>query len=374
MRLSGKTIVFVANTSWYLYNFKSELIERLIGLGAEVVTVTSGDMYVSKLKKLGCKCLKMKFFSRGRNPFQDLTILFNLFVKFGRLRPSCVVQFTTKPNIYGSLVARLLGLPSINNVSGLGAAFDEKYGVRTIVRLLYKLSFRYPQHVFFLNGEDLSLFIDKHLVDASRSSLIPGAGVDVEKFRPMSRTKDKRRLAFLMLSRLIWEKGISDFIRAAEVLSQRFADVKFQLLGFPVENIRDGLTSGYIESHLKNSSLEYLGATDKVAEYIRNADCIVLPTRYKEGVPRSLLEAASMAKPIIASDNVGCREIVDHGENGLLFKYGLDSLVEVLEQFINLPAKAKIEMGKKGREKVLREFNIERVIDTYVDTIELLSR
>ena len=144
MRLPGKTIVFVANTSWYLYNFKSELIERLIRLGAEVITVTGGDGYVSKLRRLGCKCLKMEFFSRGRNPFQDLTILFNLFVKYRILRPSCVVQFTTKPNIYGSFVARLLGIPAINNVSGLGAAFDEKYGVRTIVRLLYRISFRYP--------------------------------------------------------------------------------------------------------------------------------------------------------------------------------------------------------------------------------------
>ena len=365
MRLPGKTIVFVANTSWYLYNFKSELIERLLGLGAEVITVTGGDGYVSKLKRLGCKCLTMEFFSRGRNPFQDLTILFNLFVKYRRIRPSCVVQFTTKPNIYGSFVARILGIPAINNVSGLGAAFDEKYGVRTIVRLLYRLSFQYPRHVFFLNGEDLSLFIDQHLADPSRASLIPGAGVDVDKYRPMTRTTDDRRLAFLMLSRLIWEKGISEFIRAADILSQRYADVKFQLLGFPVENIRDGLTPGFIESHLKNSSLEYLGATDNVVEYIRRD--------YREGVPRSLLEAASMAKPIIASENVGCREIVDHGENGLLFKHGLDSFIEVLEQFINLPAKAKIEMGKKGREKVLREFNIERVIDRYVGTIESLA-
>ncbi len=373
MRLPGKTIVFAANTSWYLYNFKPELIERLLERGVRVVAVSGADGYVSKLRSLGCKCRAMKFFSRGRNPFQDLGTLINLWVKYRSLRPACVVQFTTKPNIYGSIVAWILGIPAINNVSGLGAAFDDKYGVRAIVRILYRVSFRYARHVFFLNVEDLSLFVEKRLVDPVKASLIPGAGVDVEKYRPMRRTRATCSLVFLMLSRLIWEKGISDFMQAAEILSQRYGTVEFQLLGFPVDDIRDGLTSQFIKTHLTNSALKYLGATDNVSEFIRNADCVVLPTRYGEGVPRSLLEAASMGKPIIASDNVGCREIVDHGLNGYLFKPGPESLIEALERFISMRAEARREMGRRGREKVLREFNIERVIDAYIGTIESLS-
>jgi glycosyltransferase involved in cell wall biosynthesis len=284
------------------------------------------------------------------------------------------VQFTTKPNIYGSIAAGLLGIPAINNVSGLGAAFDEKYGVRTIVRILYRLSFRYARHTFFLNHEDLSLFVDQHLVDSRKVRLIPGAGVDVEKYRPRPRSTAVRGLVFLMLSRLIWEKGISDYLQAAKILRQRYGEVEFQLLGFPVENIRDGLTLEFVATHLESGAVNYLGGTDNVVEYIRNADCIVLPTRYREGVPRSLLEAASMAKPIIASDNVGCREIVDHGENGFLFRHGPDSLVEAMEQFISLSAEARREMGMRGRDKVMREFNIERVIDTYIKTIEASLR
>jgi glycosyltransferase involved in cell wall biosynthesis len=244
--------------------------------------------------------------------------------------------------------------------------------VRFIVKRLYRLAFRYPYHIFFLNSEDRDLFIEEKMVKAHQTSLIPGAGVDVQRYRPMPKAKGKGRIVFLLLSRLIWEKGIKEYMHIADTLSQKYDYLRFQLLGFPVNRSRDGLTTEFIDTTLADSTVEYLGATDDVVPYIRDADCVVLPTRYREGIPRSLLEAASMGKPIIASDNVGCREIIEHGKNGFLFKNTIEEFIQAVERFIRLSEQERAEMGRKGREKILREFDINRVVDRYVEVIESL--
>ena len=372
MKLKEKQIILVANTSWYIYNFKVELVEKLLDIGTKVITITGKDPYVSRLKELGCECHEMNFYSRGRNPFQDLSLFFHLYFRYKSVRPACVLQFTTKPNIYGSFAARLLGIPTVSNVSGLGAAFDRRYGVRFIVTQLYRWAFRYPYHIFFLNSEDRDLFIEEEIVDAHRTSLIPGAGVDIQRYRPMPKSESNGNIVFLLLARLIWEKGIREYMHIADTLKKKYDHLTFQLLGFPADNSRDGLTADFIDTRLKESTVEYLGATDDVVPYIRDADCVVLPTRYREGIPRSLLEAASMAKPIIASNNVGCREIVDHGVNGYLFNSTVEGFIEAIERFIHCSSKVKTEMGKKGREKVLREFDIKKVIGSYIEVIESL--
>jgi len=311
-------IAIVLNTSWNIYNFRMNFVKALIADGHEVHTIAPHDDYSHYLVEAGCIHHDLKMDSRGANLIKDSLLVFELLSAYRRIKPEVILHYTIKPNVYGSLAAAILRIPSINNVCGLGTIFLKKNLVSSIAIALYRFAFRFPKKVFFQNPDDRNLFINKKLISSSAADLVPGSGVDLSRFVP-SDFKRNKTFTFLLVSRLITDKGIHEFIDAIRELKATGIDAKFQLLGAKDPKHKRGIKLEVINEWISSGTVEYLGTAKDVRPFIQQADCIVLPS-YREGTPRTLLEAASIAKPIITTDVPGCHQVVTDGHNGLLCK------------------------------------------------------
>ena len=288
--------------------------------------------------------------------------------------PDVVLNYTIKPNVYGTFAARMLGIPVINNIAGLGVMFSRETFYSKIARLLYKTSLRFAHRVFFQNQDDLEYFIRQKLVSREKTDKLPGSGIDTTHFAPMPKTRSRDRFVFLLMSRMIWEKGIDEYVTAARMISDKYPGIEFQLLGFLDNKNPFAIPSLTVQKWVDNGHIKYLGATNNVRQYIRQADCIVLPSYYREGVPRSLIEAASMAKPIITTDQVGCKDVVEDGFNGFLCrKRDARDLARQMEKMLRLSEVRRNIMGRNGRKKIILEFDEKFVIEKYVRAIARLD-
>ncbi|MEQ8424325.1 MAG: glycosyltransferase family 4 protein, partial [Cyclobacteriaceae bacterium] len=255
---------------------------------------------------------------------------------------------------------------------GLGTVFLKKNLVSAIAILLYKWTFRFPKKVFFQNADDLNLFVSRKLVSPQTVDLIPGSGVDLQKFQPL-KFKRNESFTFLLISRLISDKGILEYIEAVKTLKSRGMNARFQLLGAKDPKHKRGIKEHVIDQWVSDGIIEYLGTTDDVRKFIENADCIVLPS-YREGAPRTLLEAASSAKPIIATDVPGCHHVVANQINGLLCKIkDADDLAEKMDTMANYSDERLMEFGANGRKKMVAEYNEDVVIFKYLQTLTSLK-
>jgi glycosyltransferase involved in cell wall biosynthesis len=364
-------IAIVLNTSWNIYNFRMGFVKALQAEGHEVHTIAPIDDYTHFLKEEGCIHHPLKMDARGANPIKDSALIVELFFIYKRIKPDVILQYTIKPNVYGSLAAAILGIPVINNVCGLGTIFLKKNIVSSIAMLLYKVSFRFPKKIFFQNSEDLHLFIDKKLVAKDKADLLPGSGIDLNNFTP-SEFRRNTRFTFLMISRLIIDKGVLEFIEAIKILKAKGIDARFQILGAKDPMHKRGIKLKVIDQWIKDGVVEYLGKTDNVYPHIANADCVVLPS-YREGTPRVLLEAASSAKPIIATDVPGCHQVVIDKFNGLLCKLkDANDLASKMEEMMALENETLEEFGKNGRLLVENNYSENVVIEKYIRTINEL--
>jgi len=366
-------VAIVLNTSWNIYNFRLNFIKTLIAQGFEVHTVAPIDKYTHYLVEAGCIHHKVRMDSRGANPVKDFALIIELWSIYRKIRPGIILHYTVKPNVYGTIAATLLKIPVVNNVCGLGTVFLKKNLVSAIAILLYKWTFRFPKKVFFQNADDLNLFIERKLISPQSVDLIPGSGVDLERFQPMD-FKRNEAFTFLLISRLISDKGILEYIEAVKKLKFQGMAARFQLLGAKDPQHKRGIQEKVIEQWIKDGTIEYLGTTDDVRQFIEKADCIVLPS-YREGAPRTLLEAASSAKPIVATDVPGCHHVVSNEVNGLLCKMkDADDLAEKMEKMANLSNDRLREFGQNGRKKMVAEFNERIVIDKYLQTLNTLQK
>jgi len=366
-------IVITLNTSWNIYNFRMNFIETLLEQGHEVHTVAPADDFTHRLTAAGCIHHNVRLDSRGANPIKDLGLIIEFFFIYRRIRPDMILHYTIKPNIYGTLAAAMLRIPVINNVCGLGTVFLKNGIVSRIALNLYKWSFRSPRKVFFQNPEDHRLFLDLGLVPAEIADLIPGSGVDLNHFYP-SPYKRNNKFTFLMISRLISDKGVYEFIEAAKKLKQQGIDARFQILGPKDPLHRRGIKLKTIDDWVRSGLVEYLGTTEDVRQFIHKADCVVLPS-YREGVPRTLLEAASSGRPIVATNVPGCRQVVEHNYNGLLCRMkDADDLADKMRQVATLDEQGLRRMGANGRKKMEQEFSEVVVIDKYVRSISQVRR
>ncbi len=364
-------IAVVLNTSWNIYNFRSGLIDSLQNAGHEVYAVAPEDEYTKHLLEKGCRYEKVTMDSRGANPFKDLALTFELYRIYKRIRPDVILHFTIKPNIYGSFAAYLLKIPVINNVCGLGTVFLKKGLVYKIAKLMYRLSFQYPSKVLFQNDEDRNLFVHENLIQPSKADIVPGSGIDLEKFVFESLPRNKE-FTFLLISRLIHDKGIFEFIEAIRKLKEKGIKAKYQLLGAIDEKHKSGIPEKIIRSWIDSGTVEYLGRTEDVRAYIKNADCVVLPS-YREGTPRTLLEASSMGRPVITTDVAGCNNVVVDNVNGLLCRIkDPDDLATKMEMMHNLHYDEREAMGRQGRKRMEILFNEKVVIDKYLREISNL--
>lgn len=361
-------IAVVLNTSWNIYNFRMGLIRALLSEGHEVHAVAPHDEYSDKLIDEGCIYHPVRMDSRGANPIKDFALTVELFDIYRKMKPDVILQYTIKPNIYGTFAASLLRIPVINNVCGLGTVFLQKGFISTISRLMYKLAFRFPKLVFFQNQEDETFFIKEKLIRKKSSDVIAGSGIDLDRF-PKGPLPKNKKFTFLLVSRLIHDKGILEYVEAIEHLKTKGVDARFQLLGPKDVLHKRGIASEIVDSWEKNNVLEYLGSTDDVRPFINGADCLVLPS-YREGTPRSLLEGASTGRPLVATNVPGCTNIVEEGYNGFLCRpRNSEDLADKMYKMLNLNLEERMALGNNSRKKVEEKFNENVVIDKYLGAI-----
>lgn len=364
-------VALVANTSWYLYNFRSNLMSALQSKGYAVWAFAPKDDYSSRLEEAGIRFHNCPIDRRGMNPFRELRTAIVLHRMFRREKIDAVLSFTPKGNIYSGLAISGRTKTFIANISGVGCSFSSGKSLRMLSTVLFKSALMRATQVFFQNDNDLEMFQQMKAISADRAILIPGSGVDLGRFAPRHgrRTASKDAVTFLMVARLIWDKGVGQYVASARMLKARYPNSRFQILG-DLERGRDAVPEQELRSWVQDGTIEYLGFTDDVRSLIAEADCIVLPSFYREGVPRSLLEAAAMAKPIITCDIPGCRNAVADGVSGYLCRPGdTEDLARQLERFIALGADERYAMGKNGRAKMEREFDEQFVIDRYLWTM-----
>jgi len=361
-------IAIVLNTSWNIYNFRMSFIKSLLADGHEVHTVAPVDDYTNRLVEAGCIHHNVRMDSRGANPILDFGLIIEFWSIYRRLKPDVILHYTIKPNIYGTLAASILKIPVINNVCGLGTVFLKKGLVSLVAIRLYRWAFRYPKKVFFQNADDKQLFLERKLVPPAIADLIPGSGVDLRRFAPAPSGKNEN-FTFLLISRLITDKGILEFIEAVKQLKAKGFKGKFQILGPKDPEHKRGIKLTTIDQWIHDGVVEYLGTTDDVRQFINKADCIVLPS-YREGTPRTLLEAASCGKPIVATDVPGCHHVVVDKYNGLLCKMkDADDLAEKMQTMAGLDQTVLKQMGTNGRKKMELEFSEDLVINKYIAAI-----
>jgi len=360
-------ILILTNTIRGLYNFRYELLERLISEGFEVyfsVPENKNDTKVKKLLELGCNHIETNLDRRSMNPLKDLQLIKQYKEIIKNIKPDVILSYTIKPNIYGAHVAKKYKIPLIINVTGLGSGFNNTY-TKILVEKMYKYACNDVACIFFENEANYNYFIDNNLAKKDKSNIVPGSGVNLEKFRPMDKTKEDGIIRFLFIGRIMKEKGIEEYLKAAEYITDKYSNVEFQILGpFEEEKYKKIILNN------NNSKIKYLGVSYDVRNEIKEVDCIINPTTYYEGMSNVLLEGAAMAKPLIATNVPGCREIVDDGVNGYLVEpKSVKSLIDTIEKFLSLNEIEKKNMGLASRRKVERNFDRNIVIEAYLREI-----
>ncbi len=365
-------VAIVLNTSWNIYNFRMNLVRSLQAQGHEIHTIAPVDDYTHYLEEANCIHHAVKMDSRGANPIKDMALIFELFGIYRNIKPDVILHYTIKPNVYGSLAASLLGIPVVNNVCGLGTVFLKDDLLSSVAMFLYRISFKFPKKVFFQNPDDLKLFLDRKLVPSKSVDLLPGSGIDLQKFKPLAFQRNQK-FTFLLISRLITDKGVLEYINAVKKLKAEGVDARFQVLGAIDTEHKRGIKREVIQEWINSGIIEYLGTTQDVQHFIELADCVVLPS-YREGTPRTLLEAASSCKPIVATNVPGCNQVVQHEYNGLLCNLkDADDLALKMRQMANSDNETLKTMGQNGRKKMEAEFDESVVIDKYLHTLTTIT-
>lgn len=366
-----KKIAITANTSWYLYNFRKNTIISLLNEGYQVIAIAPKDGYSKKLEELGASFIHVDIDQGGTNPINDLKTLFYFNRMFSKNNIGVVLNFTPKNNIYATLAATIHGVKVVNNIAGLGILFINETIASKIARGLYKLSQRFADRIFFQNEEDRTLFLENNMARKEITDRLPGSGADLSRFI-FSPAPNDGKTRFLLIARMLYDKGIGHYVEAARALKSKYGDnVEFRLLGFLDVNNPSAVSSSDMQKWVNEDIVNYLGTSDCVEEEIAKVDCMVLPSFYREGVPKSLLEAGAMGKPIITTDNVGCRETVDDGVNGYLCEVrSTESLIEKLELIIQMSHELRLNMGRQSRLKIEREFDEQIVINKYLDAVK----
>ena len=361
-------VAIVLNTSWNIYNFRMNFIRAMQAKGYEIHAIAPTDDYTPLLVEAGCIYHPVKMDSRGANPIKDSALIFELWSIYRKVKPDIILHYTIKPNVYGTLAASLLKIPVINNVCGLGTVFLKDNFVSAIAIGLYKLAFRFPKKIFFQNPEDMDLFVNRGLSPKETADLLPGSGIDLERFKPKE-FKRNSAFTFLLISRLITDKGIMEYIEAVKKLKAKGVNARFQILGAKDPQHKRGIQLSVIDEWIRTNTVEYLGTSNDVRKFIHEADCIVLPS-YREGTPRTLLEAASSGKPIIATDVPGCHQVVSHNFNGLLCQMkNATDLAEKMDTMTALSDDTLKQFGENGRKKMEQEYDESRVINKYMEAL-----
>ena len=374
--MSKKTVTIVYNTAIYVYKFRMNLIKKLQDKGYHIVVMAPYDSYVEKLKSHGIEHYDIQMSQYGMNPIKEIVTLYQYWKAFKNIRPVLSLHYTIKPNIYANIAALFSNTPVINNIAGAGKAFaDNNKPLTFLIENLFKFALSASNKVFFQNNDDMNLFLKHKLVSKEKSERIPGSGVDLNKFTVPKTEKNNNEIVFLFIGRLLIQKGIRDYLEAASNIKNEYKNIKFLIVG-EHEDYEDYIETNILNNYCDGTTIAYLGriSPDKMPEILNGSDCVVLPSYYREGVPRSLLEAAATGKPIITTNSVGCKEVVDEGYNG--FKCNpkdIQCITNAMKKLIEMPKEKRIAMGNNGRLKMEKEFDENYVLDRYMKAISKIS-
>lgn len=356
-------IALIGNSDLSIYNYRYELVEKLINDGHHVSVITPNGNLVPDLIKMGCEYYETELDRHGTNPIKDLKLLNTYKKLLKKISPDYVFSYTIKPNIYGAMACKTLDISCICNITGLGTAVENKGIMQTITVMLYRLAFKKVQTVFFQNKDNMRFFIDKKLF-IDKHKLLPGSGVNLKRFIPYEYPSDKT-VEFVFISRLMKEKGIDQYLEAAEYIKSKHPNTRFHICGFCEKEYEDKM-----ENLSKNDTVIYHGMVKDIATILKNVHCTVHPTYYPEGLSNVLLESCACARPIITTDRAGCREVVDDGINGYIVKQqDTQDLIKKMEKFLSLSNAEQKQLGLNGRKKVEREFDRNIVIEAYLKEI-----
>lgn len=356
-----KRILILVNHYVVIYNFRKEIVQRLVADGFEVwLSCPVGDR-IDELKEMGCNYIEADIERHGTNPLAEIKLIRYYSSIMKDIKPDAVLSYTIKPNLYGGIAAAKLNIPYIANITGLGTAVEYEGLMQKLTLLLYKYAFRKVSCVFVQNNENKQFFV-KNKISVDKLRLIPGSGVNLDQFSlleyPSCNTLD-----FVFISRIMKKKGIEHYLEAAKYICRKYPNTRFHICGFCEEDYEKKLAQLQ-----EQGIIIYHGMVRDVTTILKDCCCTIHPTYYPEGLSNVLLESCACGRPIITTDRSGCREVVDNGINGYMIKQNdTQSLIDAIEKFIGLSYDKKKEMGLNGRKKVEREFDRQIVVEAYVE-------
>lgn len=360
-------ILFTSNVTWAMIKFRQGVLESLLKQGHQIYIVAPYDQFVQSLQDMGCFCIDIRLSRKGINPIGDLKLMYTLYKIYCDIKPDIIFNYSIKPIIYGSFAAKLAGINSIAVNIGLGYTFINTNLISKISHFLYKLALYFPREVWFINEDDKAEFLSRSLVVENKTLVLPSEGVDIQYFAPRQKYGEKQ--AFLLIARILWDKGVGEYYEAAKKLKKKYPDIEFQLLGPIDDGNPKGITKEIIQKWHHEGSINYLGYTDDVRDFIAQATCIVLPS-YREGKGMTLIEAGCMERPLIATDVPGCKDIVKDGYNGFLCEArNSKSLENAMEKMILLSLIDKKTFALNARIFMKMNFDQQKVIKIYDEKI-----
>lgn len=357
-------ILILANNDIGLYKFRKELLERLIEDKHEVyISVPDGE-FVNDIKRIGCKVANTEISRRGTNPVEDLKLMAKYRAYVKKLHPDIVFTYTIKPNVYGGMACASLGIPYIPNITGLGTAVENKGVLQLVTLNLYRYALRKSQTVFFQNAANEEFFKEKNIA-VRKHKMLPGSGVNLAYYEPLEYPREDT-IDFVFVARIMKEKGIDQYLDAAEAIRKKYPQTRFHICGSYEEAYEDK-----IKKFQDAGVIIYHGLVKDMREIYKNVHCTVHPTYYPEGLSNVLLESAASARPIITTNRPGCREVIENNVSGYFIKErdSID-LIKKIEEFIALSHEEKMNMGLAGRAKVEKEFDRQIIVEKYMQELE----
>lgn len=357
-------ILFLVNHDVVIYNFRLELVEQLLADGHHVIISSPYGERIENLKDLGCEYYEIDISRHGMDPLKELKLIYEYKKLLDKVKPDMVLSYTIKPNIYGSIACRTKKVPCVANITGLGMAVENGGLVQKITIMLYKYAFTNVQRVFFQNTENMKFF-ENHKIALGKHELLPGSGVNLRRFEVLEYPENDT-VEFAFISRIMREKGIDQYLEAAEYIRDKYPNTVFHVCGFCEDDYE-----GMLKELTDKGIIVYHGMVRDVKTVLKNIHCTVHPTYYPEGISNVLLESSASARPIITTDRAGCREVIDDGVNGYIVKQkDSQDLIEKIEKFLSLSWKERRAMGLAGRAKVEKEFDRQIVVNKYLEEID----
>lgn len=357
-------VLILANSSGGLYDFRNELVEKLLAEG-QVTASLPDEVKTKELSEEGCKVVHTPINRRGVNPIEDIKLFFNYCRLMKQEKPDLVLTYTIKPNIYGGFCCRLMKVPYLVTVTGLGSTFQKEGILLKMIVTMYRMGLKKAECVFFQNEENHKIF-EKFHIRGKSSRLVKGSGVNLNRHRQEEYPKGES-VKFLYIGRMMKEKGIMELLEAAKTLHS--GKVSFELLGYCDEDMQE-----LLDEYEAKGIIRQLGFDPQVQKHLKDCSALILPT-YHEGMSNVLMEASAAGRPVIATDISGCREIFEEGITGFGCRPGdAGDLIRALRRFLELSTEEKASMGQKAREKMEREFDRQKVVQDYSEEIKRVLR